>query len=77
MDDNPCLYIIYLELQRASALGIQQVPGGYFLSRHIDNIFRTVVNKNANVRDTVLEYTNIINKELTRKRREFGLEAAE
>ena len=66
-----------LEFQRASALGIQQVPGGYFLSRHIDNIFRIVVNKNANVRDTVLEYTNIINKELTRKRREFGLEVAE
>lgn len=66
-----------IEKQRETALGIEQVPGGYFLSRHVDNIYRTVKNEGADVRQTVLEYTEVINAELTRKRREFGLEVAE
>ena len=66
-----------LNRQREKAIGIEQVPGGYFLSRHIDNIYRAVKNKGEDVRQTVFEYTDVINAELTRKRREFGLEAAE
>lgn len=63
-----------LEYQRESALGIEQVPGGYFLSRHIDNIFRQIINQKSNVRETVTEYAKVINEEITRKRKEFGLE---
>ena len=66
-----------LELQRGNAISVQQVPGGYFLARHVDNIYRAVKNNGEDVRQTVLEYTGIINAELTRKRIEFGLEAAE
>jgi len=65
-----------LETQRANAIGVEQVPGGYFLARHIDNIYRAVKNDGADVRQTALEYTDIINAELTRKRHEFGLEVA-
>lgn len=63
-----------LQEQRETALSVKQVPGGYFLSRHIDNIFRAVIDRNANLRDTVLEYTEIIDAEITRKRLEFGLD---
>lgn len=60
--------------QREYAMSIEQVPGGYFLDRHINNIFRKVINESADVRETVNEYTDIINAELTKKRKEFGLE---
>ena len=63
-----------LNFQRETAYGIEQVPGGYFLSRHVNNIFRKIVNTDANVRETVLEYTKTINDEITKKRKEFGLE---
>ena len=66
-----------INVQRDKAVGVQQVPGGYFLSRHIDNIYRAVKNDGDDVRQTVLEYTDVINAELTRKRKEFGLETAE
>ncbi len=66
-----------INVQRDKAVGVQQVPGGYFLSRHIDNIYRAVMNDGDDVRQTVLEYTDVINAELTRKRKEFGLETAE
>jgi len=63
-----------LKKQRENALSIQQVPGGYFLDRHVNNIFRKVINESADVRETVNEYTELINAELTKKRKEFGLE---
>ena len=66
-----------INVQRDKAVGVQQAPGGYFLSRHIDNIYRAVKNDGDDVRQTVLEYTDVINAELTRKRKEFGLETAE
>ncbi len=63
-----------LNKQRKTAMSIEQVPGGYFLSRHINNIFRKIVNQGADVRECVNEYKDVINSELTKKRREFGLE---
>jgi len=63
-----------LQQQRKTALGIEQVPGGYFLSRHIDNIFRAVINKDDDIFEVVTEYTATINAEIYRKRLEFGLE---
>ena len=50
-----------------------QVPGSYFVSRHLNNAFRKVVYNSTDVRETLNEYTEIINKELSNKRREFGL----
>lgn len=66
-----------LNKQRETAMSIEQVPGGYFLNRHINNIFRKIINEDADVRETVNEYTEIINDELTKKRKEFGLEVDE
>ena len=66
-----------LNKQRETAMSIEQVPGGYFLNRHINNIFRKIINEDADVRETVNEYTEIINAELTKKRKEFGLEVDE
>ena len=53
--------------------GIPQVPGGYFLVRHFDNAYRKAVYKSANPRETLIEYTRVIDSEIRIKRKEFGL----
>ena len=52
---------------------IPEVPGGYFTPRHLNNALRAVVLHNENAKDTLLDYSYIINEELKGKRIEFGL----
>jgi len=59
--------------QGSWTIGIPEVAGGYFLPRHINNAFRSVVIDKAEPRETLIDYANVINEELTDKRREFGL----
>ena len=53
--------------------GIPEVPGGYMTGRHLDNAFRLVYEEASNPRETIYDYVQIINAELLKKRREFGL----
>ncbi len=53
--------------------GVPEVPGGYYLTRHVDNAFRKIINEGEDVREAVLDYTEIINDEIDKKRKEFGL----
>ncbi|MDA3730856.1 extracellular solute-binding protein [Niameybacter massiliensis] len=57
--------------------GIEQVPGGYFTGRHINNAFRKVVTGKGDIRETLLDYVYVINQELIGKRKEFGLPVIE
>lgn len=52
---------------------IPEAPGGYYLTRHVDNAYRKIINEGEDVRETVLDYTEIINDEIDKKRKEFGL----
>lgn len=54
-------------------VGTPEVPGGYLMTRHINNIFRKVVYQGEDLRETVGEYKNIVDKELALKREEYGL----
>lgn len=54
--------------------GIPEVPGGYMTGRHLDNAFRLVLNEAANPRETIYDYVQMINEEIAKKRREFGLD---
>ncbi|MGL5021043.1 MAG: extracellular solute-binding protein [Mycoplasmatales bacterium] len=65
-----------VEAQKSS-IGIPQVPGGYLTGRQIDYAFRAVVNENKNPLEVIFQYTNPINEEITRKRKEFGLDFIE
>ncbi len=66
--------LLVLQSQWANTFGIPEVPGGYFTGRHIDNALRRVINTGANPRDTLYEYTIIINNEIRTKRKEFDLD---
>jgi len=69
-----------LDEQRSWAVGVPEVPGGYFVSRHLINAARRIINKKTgtdfvgDVRETLLDYSITINDELIKKRKEFGLE---
>ncbi len=57
--------------------GTPQIAGGYYTFRHITNAVRNVVNNNNDPRETLLDYTKLINEEIEKKRLEFGLEIYE
>ena len=63
-----------LDEQRSWTVGVPEVPGGYFVSRHIINAVRRVINKKQDTRETLLDYSITIDDELSKKRKEFGLE---
>lgn len=54
--------------------GIPEVPGGYMTGRYLDNAFRSVINNSADPKDALYDYVQMINDELSKKRREFGLD---
>jgi len=66
-----------LSAQLENVVGIPEVPGGYFTPRNFNNAFRAVVYEESDARETLLEYVEIINDEITRKREEFGLTVKE
>ena len=63
-----------LREQRSWTVGTPEVPGGYYVNRHITNAVRRILNEGEDTRETLLDYSLTINDELIKKRKEFGLE---
>ena len=63
-----------LKAQFDNTVGITEYPGAYIITRYIDFAFMDVYNKGANASDAMLDYVMNINKEISRKRKEFGFE---
>ena len=53
---------------------IPQSTASYYVARNLTNAFRQVVYNGNNQREMLLTYNREINKEITRKRKEFGLD---
>lgn len=62
-----------LEAQRNSVVELPEIPGSYYVSRSIDNAFRSVLYDGNNPREVFLKENRGINREIARKRRELGL----
>ena len=54
--------------------GIPPVPGGYYVTRQFNWLYRAVVLNNKPIRESVQDYTRKADKEIARKRSEFGYE---
>ncbi|MBE6548976.1 MAG: extracellular solute-binding protein [Ruminococcaceae bacterium] len=63
-----------LERQFNSLASIPNYPGSYIIGRYTNFAFLDAYNENADPVTELQSYINIINKEITRKRAEFGLE---
>jgi len=70
----PAKDYIMLERQRSFAQAIPTVPGDYIVGRHIDNAFRLTLNENILPQNSLYQYYLVINEEVTRKRKELGLD---
>jgi ABC-type glycerol-3-phosphate transport system substrate-binding protein len=62
-----------LNKQWDSTVGIREVPGGYFTGRHISNAIRKVINDKVDSRETIIDYSILIDEEIKKKRIEFGM----
>ena len=65
--------IATLEAQWDWTKGIREVPGGYFTGRHISNAIRKVINTKVDTRESIIDYSILIDEEIVKKRKEFGL----
>ncbi len=65
--------IAVLEEQWGWTKGIREVPGGYFTGRHITNAIRKVINTKCDTREAIIDYSILIDEEIVKKRKEFGL----
>lgn len=63
-----------LKAQWKCTVGTPEVAGGYLVTRHINNAFRKIVYNDEDIRETLNEYTTIIDKEIDLKREEYGLD---
>ncbi len=63
-----------IKTQLESSRSVPQVPGSYFIARHLNNAFRAVVISGEDLKDSLIKYNEVINEELSVKRKEFGLE---
>jgi hypothetical protein len=62
-----------LSEQLSWAKTVPVVPGSYYITRYLNNAFRTSINEGTEIRELLVDYTKDINEEITRKRKEFGL----
>jgi len=62
-----------LKRQWERVTDVPQVPGNYYINRNIMFAFRAVVLRYENEREVLNKYNKEINKEIERKRIEFGL----
>lgn len=60
-----------LKAQWADVRGIPEVPGGYYTSRYVDFAYKAVVLQSKKVREVLMDYTEIIDREIANKRQEF------
>ncbi len=56
---------------------IPEMPGGYIITRYVEFAFLDALNNNADPVESLLDYIDDINKEITRKRKEFDLDTLE
>ncbi len=54
--------------------GLVEVPGGYYVTRSVYQAFWNVVNIKENPKDMIVKWGKVANEEITRKRKEYGLE---
>ena len=67
-----------LAAQAVWARAVPEVPGGYYLSRYLNNAFREVVNDSTvDAKEAILSCAQTVDKEIYQKRSEFGLPMAE
>ncbi len=56
---------------------VENHPGSYYLARYVSFAFLAAYNEGKDPADALMDYVNTINKEIIRKRQEFGMDVLE
>ncbi len=59
--------------QWENVVEVPEIPGGYYVTRNIDNAFRQVYYNGENARDTLNYWMNAVNEELIRKQSQLNV----
>lgn len=65
--------LVRLRSGLASVVGIEELPGTYYIAREINNAFRAVLYNGAYPVDTLCQHNTVINTELARKYKQFDI----
>lgn len=60
--------------QWAKVKEIPEVPGGYYVSRAVDQAFWNVTNASENPKDMLLKWTDVAQTEIDRKRQQYNIQ---
>ena len=63
--------------QWENVVEVPEIPGGYYVSRNVDNAFRQVYYNGENTRDTLYYWMNAVNEELLRKQDQLKVRKGE
>ncbi|MBE6558446.1 MAG: extracellular solute-binding protein [Ruminococcaceae bacterium] len=63
-----------VQLQFNNLASVPNYPGAYIIDRYTNFAFLSAYNDGADPSDSLMQHINVINKEIERKRAEFGLE---
>jgi hypothetical protein len=66
-----------VSIQLKNLVGIPEYPGSYIVPVYVDNAFMDVYNNGTNAVSAMLDRILDINKEISRKRREFKMDYLE
>lgn len=61
-----------LEIQWQNLTELPELPGGYFVSRAVDQIYWNVVNKNSSIDYLMGQWNTVVNDEIRRKTEEYA-----
>mgnify|MGYP000662018356 FL=1 len=60
--------------QWKNTVGVEEVPGSYYVARNINNALRNVVSYDNDPQEVLKEYTLTINEEIRKKRDQYKLD---
>ena len=63
-----------LMAQWKNTVGVEEVPGSYYVARNINNALRNVVSYDNDPQEVLKEYTLTINEEIRKKRDQYKLD---
>ena len=58
--------------QRGQIVEVPEIPGGYYLTRAVDQAYWQVVNKTKNVKDAIVYWGDVANNEIKRKIKQYS-----
>ena len=58
--------------QRGNIVEVPEIPGGYYLTRAVDQAFWQVINKTKNVKDSLVYWGDVADNEIARKIKQYS-----